>query len=294
MSTDIYALSVVDQLSDTVSRRKLDELDLIVVEHPAVRAAFALQGAHLLSWQPAGEQEVIWLSSNTPFTAGSALRGGVPVCWPWFGPSTQQGFPSHGFARNLPWQLKEHKQDTDGVSLTFELLSGEETRRFWPHDFQLLAHFRLGAECEMALEAHGDFETTAALHSYFLVGDIARVRVAGLGERYIDKVNNGEEGRLADGVQTFPDRTDRVYLTPDNVSRIEDGKLGRTIEITHHFNSNVVGWNPGPALSASMADMPDDGYRTMVCVETASVTVPQRARPGQPSRLACTVKVLKD
>ncbi|MTD39845.1 D-hexose-6-phosphate mutarotase [Erwinia sp. CPCC 100877] len=293
MSADIYALSVVNQLSDAVSRRSLGELDLIVVDHPAARAAFALQGAHLLSWQPAGEEEVIWLSSNTPFSTGSALRGGVPICWPWFGPSAQQGFPSHGFARNLPWQLKEHRQDIHGVSLTFELMSGEETRRFWPYDFQLLAHFRLGAECEMVLEAHGDFETTAALHSYFRVGDIAQVRVTGLGERYIDKVNNGEEGTLVDGVQTFPDRTDRVYLAPEAVSRIEDGKLGRTIEVVHHFNSNVVGWNPGPALSASMSDMPDDGYRTMVCVETASVTVPQHARPGHPSRLACTLKVLK-
>ena len=101
MIKKIFALPVIEQISPVLSRRKLDELDLIVVDHPQVKASFALQGAHLLSWKPAGEEEVLWLSNNTPFKQGVALRGGVPICWPWFGPSAQQGLPSHGFARNL-------------------------------------------------------------------------------------------------------------------------------------------------------------------------------------------------
>ena len=111
MINKIFALPVNETISPVISRRQLDDLELIVIDHPQVKASVALQGAHLLSWKPAGEEEVLWLSNNTPFKQGVALRGGVPICWPWFGPSAQQGLPSHGFARNLPWTLEGHDED---------------------------------------------------------------------------------------------------------------------------------------------------------------------------------------
>lgn len=293
MINTIFALPVIEEITPVITRRQQDELDVIVVDHPQVRASFALQGAHLLSWKPAGEDEVLWLSDNTPFKKGVALRGGVPICWPWFGPAAQKDLPSHGFARNLPWTLSAHNEDSNGVVLTFELHSSDASRQYWPHDFTLYARFKVGQTCEMELEAHGEFETTSALHTYFNVGDISAVKVSGLGEHFIDKVNGGEQGKLADGVQTFPDRTDRVYLNADACSIIHDGALKRSIEVIHHHHSNVVGWNPGPALSASMADMPDDGYKTFVCVETACVTAPQKATEEKPSRLSQTLRVSK-
>ncbi|HFZ8995974.1 TPA: D-hexose-6-phosphate mutarotase [Citrobacter freundii] len=293
MINKIFALPIIEQITPALSRRQLDEIEIIVVEHPQVKAAFALQGAHLISWQPAGEEEVLWLSNNTPFKAGVALRGGVPVCWPWFGPSAQPGMPSHGFARNLPWKLKAHSEDDNGAVLTFELKDSEATRRYWPHDFTLLARFKVGKTCEIELEAHGDFETTSALHTYFNVGDITTVKVSGLGDRYIDKVGEAKEGTLADGVQAFPDRTDRVYLNPEACSVIHDDVLKRNIEVIHHHHQDVVGWNPGPALSVSMSDMSDDGYKTFVCVETACVTTAQKASEENPSRLAQTIRVAK-
>ncbi len=293
MINKIFALPVVEQITLVLSQRQLDELDVIVVDHPQVKASFALQGAHLLSWKPAGEEEVLWLSGNTPFKTGVALRGGVPVCWPWFGPAAQQGLPSHGFARNLPWTLKAHNEDDNGVVLTFELQSSDESRKFWPHDFTLYARFKLGKTCEIELEAHGEFETTSALHTYFNVGDISAVKVSGLGNSYIDKVNDARQGELADGVQTFPDRTDRVYTHPEACSVIHDAALNRSIEVIHHHHCDVVGWNPGPALSASMGDMPDDGYKTFVCVETACATTAQKTSEEKPSRLAQTIRVAK-
>lgn len=293
MINKIFALPVVENITPVISRRQLDELELIVVDHPQVKASFALQGAHLLSFKPAGEEEVLWLSGNTPFKNGVALRGGVPVCWPWFGPSQQQGLPAHGIARILPWTLTAHNEDENGVVLTFELQSSDVTREQWPHDFTLFARFKLCQTCEIELEAHGEFETTSALHTYFNVGDISGVKVSGLGDRFIDKVNNAQEDVLTDGVQTFPDRTDRVYLNPEACSVIHDGALNRAIEVIHHHHSNVVGWNPGPALSASMTDMPDDGYKTFVCVESACVTVPQKTTEEKPSRLAQTIRVSK-
>ncbi|HGL6356116.1 TPA: D-hexose-6-phosphate mutarotase [Citrobacter amalonaticus] len=293
MINKIFALPVIEHITPVLSRRQLDELDLIVVDHPQVKASFALQGAHLLSWKPAGEEEVLWLSNNTPFKNGIALRGGVPICWPWFGPAAQQGLPSHGFARNLPWTLKAHNEDDNGAVLTFELQSTEETLKLWPHDFTLLARFKVGKTCEIELEAHGEFETTSALHTYFNVGDIATVKVSGLGDRFIDKVNDAKEDVLTDGVQAFPDRTDRVYLNPEACSVIHDAALNRNIDVVHHHHLNVVGWNPGPALSVSMGDMPDDGYKTFVCVETAYATAVQKATEEKPSRLAQTIRVAK-
>ncbi|MGK9171746.1 D-hexose-6-phosphate mutarotase [Yokenella regensburgei] len=293
MINTIFALPVVEQITPTLSRRLNDELDIIVVDHPMVKASVALNGAHLLSWKPQGEDEVLWLSDNTPFKPGVALRGGVPICWPWFGPAAKQGLPAHGFARNLPWTLKAHNEDDNGVVLTFELQSSDASRQYWEHDFTLLARFKLGKTCEIELEAHGEFETHSALHTYFNVGDIHAVKVSGLGDRFIDKVNDAKEDALTDGVQTFPDRTDRVYLNPEACSIIHDGALNRAIEVVHHHHYNVVGWNPGPALAKSMADMPDDGYKNFVCVESACATKAQKTTEENPSRLAQTIKVVK-
>lgn len=282
----IFALPVSRQITPSISERQLDELPAIVVNHPKVRAALTLQGAHLLAWQPAGEQPLLWLSSNTPFKTGTAIRGGVPICWPWFGPAGQ---PSHGFARNLPWELSAHDEDDNGVILTFTLRQSERTKQYWPHDFCLIARFRLGATCEIELEAHGEYRFTTALHTYFEIGDINSVSISGLGNTYIDKVNNGavttQQGNL-----TFSARTDRIFTAAEPFSVITDPSLGRTIEVHHHYNSDVVSWNPWVELSASMADLPDDGYKTMVCVETASINQPLDATPDNPARLSVTLR----
>lgn len=293
MIEKIFALPVLEQVTATISRRQLGELDILVVNHPAVKASVALQGAHLLSWQPAGEKEVLWLSEASLFEHGQAIRGGVPICWPWFGPAKDSSLPSHGFARNLDWQLSAHNEDNNGVVLTFELKSSDASRMYWPHDFTLYARFKLGATCEMELESHGEFETQSALHTYFTVGDISAVSVSGLGHRFIDKVNGGVEDQLSDGIQTFPDRVDRVYLEAEACSVIHDKSLPRRIDVVHHHNCNVVAWNPGPALSVSMSDVPDDGYKTFVCVEAVNATIPQKVTASQPGRLACVLSVSK-
>lgn len=291
MTETLYTLPVIEKLSPALSLRRQDELDLIVIDHPQVRGAIALQGAHLLSFIPVGQGDVLWLSDCTPFRKGIALRGGVPLCWPWFGPGETPDLPSHGFARNLPWSFIAHAEDANGVVLTFELKHNEDTLRLWPHAFTLLARFRLNHRCEIELESHGDFETSAALHSYFAVTDIQQVSVSGLGHRYLDKLQNGAEAVLASGEQHFPDRTDRIYLEPDACSVIHDTRRPRTLHITHHHSHNVVAWNPGPALSHTMADVPDDGYQTFVCVETACITTRQKVSETSPGRLGQTIHI---
>ncbi|ANI29138.1 glucose-6-phosphate 1-epimerase [Yersinia entomophaga] len=290
MNEKVFSLPVVEQISPYISQRQLDNLPVVVVSHPKVRAAVALQGAHLLAWQPSGEQPVIWLSNNTAFTDGVAIRGGVPICWPWFGPTAQ---PSHGFARILPWTLTAHDENDNGVMLTFTLKDSDETRKYWPHAFTLIARFKLGVECEMELESHGDYQAAAALHTYFQIGDISQIKISGLGEKYIDKVLKINDAAQS-GDLVFNGQTDRVYTQPEPYSLIKDPALKRTIEIHHHHQSDVVAWNPGPELSCSMQDMPNDGYKTMFCVETARVSQPMVAADEAPARLAMTIRSRKN
>lgn len=284
----LYALPVVNQITPYLSQRQMGELPIVVISHPKVRAAIALQGAHLLSWQPSGQQPVIWLSEKTPFIAGKAIRGGVPVCWPWFGPA---GEPAHGFARNQAWTLTAHDENEDAVMLTFTLESNVQTKKLWPHDFTLIARFRIAGHCEIELEAWGDYEATAALHAYFQIADIAQAEVSGLGNSYIDKVNAGTVGHSADGKQTYPDRIDRIYTMAEDCSVIHDKGGLRQIEVYHHYKSDVVTWNPGPVLSCSMADMTNEGYKTMVCVETARINTPMKSAGESPARLGTTLRI---
>ncbi|MEN5015310.1 D-hexose-6-phosphate mutarotase [Erwinia sp. Eh17-17] len=289
MNEKLFSLPVINQISPYLSQRQIGELPVVVVAHPKVRAAVTLQGAQLIAWQPAGEKPVIWLSDKTAWTPGKAIRGGVPICWPWFGPA---GEPAHGFARNLPWTLSAHDENDSSVMLTFELKSSEQTKKLWPHDFTLLARFLFSSDrCEIELEAHGDYDATAALHSYFEVADIAGVEVCGLGQHFIDKVNNGVSGSSADGKQTYSQRVDRIYTQPDGCSVIDDKTGQRVIEVYHHHQSDVVTWNPGAELSCSMGDMANEGYKTMVCVETAHVSSPMKSAGEKPARLATTFRV---
>lgn len=288
MNEDVFDLPVVTRLSEHVSERLAGELPVIVVDHPRVRGAVALQGAHLIAWRPAGLEPVLWLSGATAFAAGTAIRGGVPVCWPWFGPA---GSPSHGFARTSAFELVEHREDGDEVELSLRLTSSEATLAVWPHEFELLLGFALsGEECRVTLEARGEFESTGALHSYFNVGDIDGVSVSGIGVPYLDKVEETEG--LQDGPLTFPGRIDRVYTAPEDISLIAEPSLGRVIEVRHHEHSDVVTWNPGPELSKSMADLTDEGYREFCCVETGRISTPMVSAVGGPARLGTTFRVV--
>ncbi|CAM3976510.1 D-hexose-6-phosphate mutarotase [Rahnella bruchi] len=289
MTEQLFSLPVVNQITTSVSQRLIDELPVLVVTHPKVRAAIALQGAHLLSWQPEGEEPVLWMSSASAFKEGVAIRGGIPICWPWFGPA---GKPSHGFARNMAWELTDHQETDEGVVLTLTLKSSPETLALWPHEFTLTARFTLGATCHIELESTGDFEANSALHTYFNIGDIASVSVKGLGNSFIDKVD-GAKAKQTEGDLTFTGQTDRIYTQPQSTSEIVDPVLKRTLVVAHENNSDVVAWNPGSELSVSMADMPDDGYKTMVCVETAQVSDKHISTHATPARLVVTFSVRK-
>ncbi|WP_067824285.1 D-hexose-6-phosphate mutarotase [Actinomadura kijaniata] len=286
-TVDAFSLPVLERLSSSLTLRRLADLPVVVVEHPEARAALTLQGAQLIAWQPAGEQPVLWLSGASAFHAGKAVRGGVPICWPWFGPVSS---PSHGFARITTWTLDAHEETAEAVHLTLTLRSDDRTRELWPHDFTLTARFALGRKCEITLTAEGDHTSTAALHSYFRVGAAGQVSVSGLGDHYIDKVRDGAEG-VQRGDLTFPGHVDRIYTRPQDVALVRDPVLGRTIGVRHHDASDAVAWNPGAKLSAEMADVPDDGHTGFVCVETARITRPLTTTENTPTTFGVTLSL---
>ncbi|MYW02841.1 D-hexose-6-phosphate mutarotase [Streptomyces sp. SID3343] len=287
MSEKMFTLPVVRQLHPCVSLRSLDGIPVVVVEHPRARAAVSLQGAQLLLWQPDGAEPVLWLGDAAPWTPGKAIRGGVPICWPWFGGA---GSPAHGFARTSTWQLDAHEEGPEGVSLALTLRDSARTRELWPHAFTLTTRIGIGRECSVDVEAHGDHDSTAALHTYLRVGDLDGVQLSGLGGEFVDKLR--DDARFpSDGTLVPTGHFDRIYAEPSGISRVVDHRFERAVEVRHRHHSDVVVWNPGPELSHSMADLGDESYREFVCVETARVSRPMATAPDAPSHLAMRLRV---
>ncbi|CCW32605.1 D-hexose-6-phosphate mutarotase [Xenorhabdus nematophila] len=284
MLNKIFSLPIVEQISPYISQRNIDDFPLIVVSHPKARGVVSIQGAHLITWQPSGEKPVLWVSEKTAFSTGTAIRGGIPICWPWFGSSAT---PSHGFARILPWELKAHTENENGVMLTFTLQDNASTHQLWPHEFTLIARFKLGETCEIELESHGEYQAIGALHSYFNISDINQIRVSGLGGHFIDSVIDREQ--YVHENLLFKGRTDRIYTEPEDFSLLRDPQWKRTIEIHHYHHSDVVCWNPGATLSSSMKDMSHEGYKNMACIETARINKPLHAKNGKPDRLSVVI-----
>jgi glucose-6-phosphate 1-epimerase len=264
-----------------------DGASVVQVTGPHGELELARQGAQLLSWTPAGMAPVVWLSPHSPFKPGKSLRGGAPVCWPWFGPHpVDAGLPAHGFARNLDWRLLESASAGDETRIVMILEPDEAQRQIWPHSATLELAIAMGRQLEVSLTTRntGDapFTITQALHTYFRVGDIARVRVEGLeGKAYIDKVN-GSQRRQQQGPITIDQEVDRIYLDCPGETRIIDEVLGRTIHIARQNSQSCVVWNPWIEKSAALGDMGEEGYRQMLCVETTNaaddaVTI----QPGQ-------------
>jgi glucose-6-phosphate 1-epimerase len=244
-----------------------------VIDHPAATARVALHGAHLMEWTPAGQQPVIYLSPKAIYQEGKAIRGGIPVCWPWFGPAAEAGLPAHGVARSRFWTLDHSSEDAGGVTLVFSLTDSEATRRLWPHGFSLRMEMRIGQRLQLSLRMENTSSTacqvTGALHSYFVIGDIHQTSVSGLnGIEYLDQVDAQNVHRQTGEIH-FSGEVDREYLTNQPVV-IHDPVLQRTLTIRSAGSGCTVVWNPWIAKSQTMADLPEEAWQKFVCVETAN------------------------
>ncbi len=239
-------------------------------------ATIALQGAHVMTWQPNGQEPVIWLSPQAKFAPGKSIRGGVPLCWPWFGPhASEPAYPGHGFARTIPWELAAARKLPDGrVRLAFTPVMNDAARAQWPHASTVVCTITVGQELEVELATTNAgstaFELGQALHTYFTVGDVRQASITGLaGCEYIDKVAGGQR-RRQDGAVTFAGETDRVYLDTAGCCEIRDPVLGRTLLVTSTGSRSTVVWNPWTEKADKMGDFGTDGQWQMLCVETAN------------------------
>ena len=252
-------------------------------------ASICLQGGQILSWQPVSTAEpMIWLSSAAKFAPQTSIRGGIPVCWPWFSAhASDASFPMHGFARTQPWQVKSTRSLDDGsteISLTLPLTTAMQA--MWPHQAQLDMLINVGETLKIALITRNlgesDFVITEALHTYFSVSDVAQVQVEGLdGIHFHDKAAGWTEGDQV-GAISFAAEVDRVYVNTPERCTIVDPAFNRRIHIAKLGSQSTIVWNPWAARAAQMGDLGTDdasGWKRFVCVESANarenaVTVP--------------------
>ncbi len=241
-------------------------------------ASLCLQGAHLMSWQPRSQSvPVVWLSRDAKLAAGKSIRGGAPVCWPWFGAhATESGFPGHGFARTVPWRVIETGTEPNGATrLTLRLVASDKTRAQWPHECNVDLTVIVGETLRMELVTENtgttDFVISEALHTYLQIGDIGQIRVTGLdGCEYWDKVG-GSNLRKQEGGISFSCETDRVYINTLAECVIHDDELNRRIHIAKSGSASTVVWTPWTEKATKMGDLGQpDGWREMVCVESAN------------------------
>ncbi len=244
-----------------------------VIATPVASGEIYLQGAHVTSWQPAGHAPVLWMSRSSLFQPGKPIRGGVPICFPWFGPhASDPSAPAHGFARTALWEVTEARTTADGViSLSLQTHIDSFSVRFTVEFGPVL---QMTLTTEPGPGSSTDLRFEDALHTYFSVSDVRNVSITGLEQvRYIDKVDGAAEKPATGAAIEFTGETDRVYLTTDSECHLHDPGRNRTIAISKSGSLSTVVWNPGIAKSARMPDFGDHEWPEMVCIETANVGV---------------------
>lgn len=272
---------------DELSRYEIDgELQFIEIEHGFIYAEINNALAHatvstysgqVLSYRPKDRQDdLLFVSDKAYYEDGKAIKGGIPVCWPWFGADPEnQGRSAHGFVRNRQWQVTGSESLADGsTKIVMSMTDNDATRALWPHPFRLDIEITVGNSLRVELVTHNtgneSITISQALHTYFRVGDIGMVRVLGLdGIQYLDKTNDAAR-MTQSGPVTISGEVDRIYTDVTGDLSIDDSSLGRRILIASSGCSTAVVWNPWVEVAASMADLDDNDYQRMLCVETAN------------------------
>lgn len=273
-------------------------LPTAVLTSPQGDASVCLYGAHVLSYRPAGKAEVFWMSSASEFEEGKPIRGGIPVCFPWFGPhASDPQKPQHGFARIQLWSVAGASVLADGtVELRLALNDSPASLALWPHAFAAEVVVRLGSSLEVVLRCTNTgtapFSYSDALHSYFAVGDVHTVKIRGLaGSMFYEGF--GTIARQQDEESLVVRKEEnRRYIGTDADCLIDDPAAARTIRVAKTGSRVTVVWNPWAETAKKIADMPDTGYTTMVCVEAVNAydDVPV-VPPGGQHSLGTTITV---
>ena len=262
-------------------------------------AEIYLQGAHVTRWQPASAAHpVLFLSDKSHFEVGKAIRGGVPLVFPWFA-ERKGGLPGgmHGFARTLPWEVVAAERRPEGVALSFKLLPNQTTRDVGFDHFVLVYEVVVGATLTLALEVEnvGDTPLTfeEALHAYYSVSDVRQIEVSGVDDtEYLDRADNAKRKHAGPGAIRFEGETDQLHLNTQAAVTISDPEWKRRIVIEKRGSEGTVVWNPWQAKAAALADLGGDAWPHMVCVEPANAAENAvTLSPGAVHTMGITVRV---
>lgn len=270
------------------------------LENNGSTAFVSLYGAHVLHYTPKGEKDVLWNSETSFFEQGKPIRGGIPICWPWFGPhESDSSKPMHGFARLSVWDVAKTQVNSKGeTELTLSLTDSAPTKALWPYSFQANIIVTLGEKLNVALNVintgNEPFIMTEALHSYFQVGEASKISIEGLeGSTYLDGLNQNAPVVQTEKLIEIKKEENRRHIDTTATCIITDPILGRKIRVEKQNSNTTVVWNPWTNTAKSMPDFDDEGYKTMVCVEAANaynnaITVQQ----GKEHEISTSIKII--
>ncbi|PHS23794.1 MAG: D-hexose-6-phosphate mutarotase [Methylophaga sp.] len=250
---------------------------MVDINNKYANARISTYAGQVISYQPHTEQnDLIFLSENAVYQTGKTIRGGVPICWPWFGDDTSgYGRPSHGFMRNQQWQVIASNVDLNGVTtLILGASSTDKTKAIWPYEFKLTLEIKVGQSLQLKLTTQNtgnkEFAITQAFHTYFNISDVEQITVSGLdGKKYLDKLEGFSES-LQMGDVTVSAEIDRVFQAVDKDIYLIDKGFDRKITFSVTGCKTTVIWNPWTSVSSRMTDLNNDDHRRFVCVETAN------------------------
>lgn len=286
---------------------QLGELNCWRVRHGQAELVVAQQGAHIISYQIDGDQPLIWSNPGAVFKHGKAIRGGMPICWPWFGnlqrnphhvqAMRQSSEPAnaHGEVRAIDWELMGMGEDGDALIIEFIQPKAEGQLPGWPHTVGLKLQIRMDSALNVSLISFNagpeDVSLSQALHSYFAVSDVRQVSIEGLdGVSYLNTLESWETQIVQAGDVTFTGETDRIYQDTPNLISIVDPGWQRRIQIQTAGSSSAVVWNPWVEKTQTFSDMEADGWQNMVCVETANVlTDSVTLKPGDMNVMSVSI-----
>lgn len=271
---------------DCIQLIQRGELPCLQIRHPRASALIALQGAQVLEFTPSGGRPLIWLSETASFKRGQSVRGGIPVCWPWFGdlqrnPAAVQSCigqdkaPAHGWVRNLPWLLESSSTDDSGVSLHLRYPLPLGIPVPWAEGVELHLRLHLGDALEIHLEtlnySQQMLHLSQALHSYFAISHVDQVCVQGLQRvRHIDTMRDWQIVSDQEPLH-IQGETDRIYLDVPPEIVLEDQGWQRRIHLQCRQSRSAVVWNPWIEKAKRLSDFAEDAYQRMLCIETARV-----------------------
>ena len=238
----------------------------LAFSHPAFTATLSLYGGQLLDFTPAGGQPLLYLSPQSHFAEGKAIRGGIPLCWPWFGPHPHDAtLPQHGVARTAMWTVSAVAPSDDGFHVK---LAGP---RYGTLEASLTLQLGTGVDIALTTRNVGSesVNISAALHSYLAVSDIRTIQLQGLGSARCHDKLSGDSVTLPAGPWQFSAATDAVVAHAGPCS-LADAQWQRSIAIASSGSASTVVWTPWQQGAANMRDLPDDGWQHFLCVEATN------------------------